>query len=90
MNTTKKEEHNTCSESDPWKGQHGGSHYTELGLQPLQICLANKGYEAFSGSCYTKILKYTTRIKDDEVEQLKKARHVLDLWITESEKRNQK
>ena len=70
----------------PWNTQVGGSHYTEKAMQPLQLTLVNKGYEAFSGACYTKINKYTTRAKDNEVEQLKKARHVLDLWIYEAEK----
>ena len=70
----------------PWNTQVGGSHYTEKAMQPLQLTLVNKGYNAFSGACYTKINKYTTRAKDNEVEQLKKARHVLDLWIYEAEK----
>lgn len=68
--------------------QVGGSHYKDLGVEPLKLTLLNKGYEAFSGACYCKINKYTSRIKDDEVEQLKKARHVLDMWIEEAE--NQK
>ena len=72
--------------TSPWKKQVGGEHYTSLGFQPLEIVLANKGYIAFSGACYTKILKYTSRAKDNEVGQLKKARHVLDLWIAEAEK----
>ena len=66
--------------------QVSGNHYNDLDLQPLEICLRNKGYLAFVGACYTKILKYTSRIKDDEVEQLRKARHVLDMWIEEAEK----
>ena len=70
---------------NPWNSQVGGSHYTDKAIQPLQRTLLNKGYEAFSGACYTKIDKYTTRVKDNEVEQLKKARHVLDLWIYEAE-----
>lgn len=70
----------------PWGSQVGGTHYTKLGIQPLKRTLINLGYEAFKGACYTKIDKYTTRTKDDEVEQLKKARHVLDLWIHEAEK----
>ena len=44
------------------------------------------GYEAFKGACYTKINKYMIRKKDNEVEQLKKARHVLDMWIEEAQK----
>ena len=75
--------------ASPWSTQVGGSHYTEKAMQPLQLTLLNKGYEAFSGACYTKINKYTTRAKDNEVEQLKKARHVLDLWIYEAEQKQQ-
>jgi hypothetical protein len=75
------------SQDSPWSGQVGGSHYTDLKIQPLYRTLVNKGYEAFSGACYTKIDKYTTRTKDSEVEQLKKARHVLDLWIYEAEQK---
>lgn len=71
---------------NPWDTMVGGTHYTSLKIQPLKRTLVNKGYEAFAGSCYTNIDKYTTRTKDDEVEQLKKARHVLDLWIYEAEK----
>ena len=76
--------------TSPWAEQVGGKHYIELGLQPLEIVLANKGYIAFSGACYTKILKYTSRKKDNEVQQLIKARHVLDLWIAEAEKEQAK
>lgn len=65
--------------------QVGGTHYKDLGVEPLKLTLLNKGYEAFSGACYCKINKYTSRIKDDEVQQLKKARHVLDMWIEEAE-----
>ena len=67
--------------------QVGGSHYKQLGIQPMELTLRNLGYEAFVGACYTKINKYMVRKKDDEVEQLKKARHVLDMWIEEAEKR---
>jgi len=74
---------------NPWGHQEGGSHYKDKGVQPLELTLTNLGYEAFVGACYTKINKYTTRKKDDEVEQLKKARHVLDIWIHEAEKRKE-
>jgi len=74
----------------PWDSQVGGSHYTDKAIQPLQRTLLNKGYEAFSGACYTKIDKYTTRVKDNEVEQLKKAKHVLELWIYEAEQQANK
>jgi hypothetical protein len=72
---------------NPWNGMIGGSHYLGEGEQPLQRTLSVKGYDAFAGACYTKVTKYTSRIKDNEVEQLKKARHVLDLWIYEAERK---
>jgi hypothetical protein len=74
---------------NPWDDQVGGSHYTDLTIQPLYRTLVNKGYDAFVGACYTKIDKYTTREKDNELEQLRKARHVLELWIYECEKQSQ-
>jgi len=66
--------------------QVGGDHYKKLGVQPMELVLANMGFIAFEGACYTKINKYMIRHKDDKVEQLKKARHVLDMWIEEAEK----
>lgn len=81
MSTTKNDK---LVEGKAMDTQVGGTHYKDLGLEPLAICLANKGYEAFAGSCYTKMLKYTSRIKDDEVEQLEKAAHVLAMWIDEA------
>jgi len=73
---------------DPWQSQHGGKHYAELTIQPLQFTLGALGYEAFKGACHNHVARYTTRRKDNEVEQLKKARHILELWIFEAEKRN--
>jgi hypothetical protein len=66
--------------------QVAGDHYKTLGIQPLELTLRNRGYVAFSGACYTKIVKYMDRKKDDEVEQLKKAAHVLAMWIEQAEK----
>jgi hypothetical protein len=69
-----------------WDKQEGGSHYKEKGVEPLELTLKNKGYEAFAGACYCKVSKYTTRDKESEVVDLKKARHVLDIWIEEASK----
>ena len=71
---------------DAMAQQVGGDHYRKLGVQPLELVLANMGYEAFRGACYTKINKYLIRDKDEEVGQLKKAAHVLQMWIEEAEK----
>lgn len=76
---------NTVIHTDPFANQVGGDHYKVLGVQPLELCYQNRGYAAFSGACYTKIVKYMDRKKDKEVEQLKKARHVLDMWIAKAE-----
>jgi len=73
---------------NPWQSQHGGKHYAELTIQPLQYTLGAMGYEAFKGACHNHVARYTTRKKDNEVEQLKKAKHILELWIYETEKRN--
>ena len=66
--------------------QVGGTHYKDLGVQPLELTLKNMGFLAFEGACYTKINKYMIRNKDNKVEQLKKAHHVLSMWIEEAEK----
>jgi len=66
--------------------QVGGTHYKDLGVQPLKLTLKNMGFLAFEGACYTKINKYMIRNKDNKVEQLKKAHHVLSMWIEEAEK----
>lgn len=65
--------------------QVGGSHYTDMGVQPLELVYMNKGYVAFAGACYVKVIKYIDRKKDNEIEQLKKARDVLDKWIEVAE-----
>ena len=69
--------------------QVGGTHYKELVVQPLELTLKNMGFLAFEGACYTKINKYMIRNKDNKVEQLKKAQHVLSMWIEEAEKQNE-
>jgi hypothetical protein len=69
-----------------FESQVGGTHYTSLAIQPLQLTLANMGYEAFKGACYTKINKYMIRAKDNEVQQLQKASHIISIWIEEAQR----
>jgi hypothetical protein len=78
----------TISGSKAINQQVGGSHYKSLGVQPLELTLQNMGFLAFEGACYTKINKYMIRNKDNKVEQLKKAAHVLQMWIEEAENQN--
>lgn len=66
--------------------QVAGNHYKTLGIQPLELVYRNRGYDAFSGACYVKVVKYMDRKKDDEVEQLEKAAHVLEIWLETARK----
>lgn len=61
--------------------QVGGDHYTAQTLQPIEMCYQRYGYEGVKATLHTKVDKYLTRTKDDELEQFKKARHCLDLLI---------
>ncbi len=57
--------------------QEGGDHYKSLKIQPVEYIHAN-GIGFFEGS----VIKYVSRWKQKNgVEDLKKARHFLDLLI---------
>ncbi len=57
--------------------QIGGNHYTKLAIQPMEYSMAN-GLNA----CQHTIIKYVTRYADKNgLEDLKKARHTLDMLI---------
>lgn len=57
--------------------QVGGGHYKDLAIQPVEYILANK--LPFVEGC---VVKYVTRWKaKGGVEDLRKARHFLDLLI---------
>lgn len=59
--------------------QVGGGHYKDLKIQPVEYILAND-----IGFVEGSIIKYVTRWKDKNgVEDLKKARHLLDILIEE-------
>lgn len=61
--------------------QIGGSHYTKMKIQPIEYVLAN-GLTFIEGN----VIKYVSRWKDKGgVEDLKKARHMLDLLIAHEE-----
>jgi hypothetical protein len=64
--------------------QVGGSHYRDMVIQPIEYILAN-GLGFIEGS----VIKYVSRHKSKGgVEDLRKARHFLDLLI-EHETRDQ-
>lgn len=57
--------------------QEGGDHYSKLKIQPMQYSMAN-GLDA----CQHTIIKYVTRFRDKGgVEDLRKAKHVIDMLI---------
>ena len=57
--------------------QEGGSHYKQMAIQPVEYIHAN-GLGYFEGN----VLKYITRWRvKNGIEDLKKARHYIDLLI---------
>ncbi len=57
--------------------QIGGGHYKDYAIQPLDYILANN-----IPWCEANVIKYVTRWRSKNgVEDLKKARHYLDLLI---------
>ena len=62
---------------NPLDDQIGGTHYKDYRIQPVEYIYAN-GLDFLSGN----IIKYVTRWKSKNgVEDLKKARHYLDILI---------
>lgn len=64
-------------EVNPLEVQEGGDHYKKLRIQPMEYSMANK-----LDACQHTIIKYVTRFRDKNgVEDLRKARHTLDMLI---------
>jgi len=64
------------------KHQVGGSHYTELAVQPWTAMQCWMSTEAFAGFLRGTVIKYLARCdKKGGVEDLRKARHYLDKLI---------
>lgn len=62
-------------------GQEGGDHYQKMAIQPIAFITANK-LDFSEGS----VIKYVCRWRSKNgVEDLKKARHYLDMMIKEQE-----
>lgn len=65
-----------------WKTQVGGNHYQKYAIQPTEYIIKNN-----LNFCEGNVIKYVTRYKDKNgIEDLKKARHYLDILIEELEK----
>lgn len=70
--------------SEALKQQVGGSHYKDLSIQPVEYILKNN-IPFIEGS----VIKYVTRWRaKNGVEDLRKARHFLDILITNEENKD--
>ncbi len=57
--------------------QEGGDHYRNMVIQPIEFILANK-----IPHCEACVIKYITRWKmKNGIEDLRKARHYIDILI---------
>ena len=66
--------------------QVGGDHYRKFKIQPIEYILKNK-----LGFIEGAVIQYVTRWKGKNgVEDLKKARHALDVYIEELEEELEK
>ena len=62
---------------NPLDIQHGGDHYKNKGIQPIEYILANN-----LGFCEGNAVKYLTRYKEKNgLEDLNKAKHYIDFLI---------
>ena len=65
--------------------QVGGSHYKNMVIQPVEFIEKNN-----LGFCAGNVIKYICRYKNKNgIEDLKKARHYIDLLIEIEESKNQ-
>jgi len=77
----------TQSDSSAFSEQVSGNHYKTLKIQPLSYCMAND-----FNACQTHITKYVSRYnlkhkdKKKQIEDLEKAKHVIDMLIEEIKK----
>lgn len=65
------------------KTQVGGDHYKNMAIQPMEYSMAN-GLDA----CQHTIVKYVSRFREKGgIQDLEKARHVLDMLIEIEQKK---
>ena len=68
--------------ADPYATQVGGNHYAKYAIQPTEYIIKNN-----LNFCEGNVIKYVTRWKDKGgVEDLKKARHYIEMLIKEASK----
>lgn len=74
----------TFEDVSPTETQIGGDHYAKNAIQPIDFILANN-----LGWCEANAVKYLTRWKDKNgLEDLRKAKHYIELLIERVEKEN--
>jgi len=77
----------THSDNSAFSDQVSGNHYKSLKIQPLEYCMAND-----LNACQSHVIKYISRYdkkwkdKKDQIKDLKKAKHVIDMQIELLEK----
>lgn len=62
--------------------QIGGDHYKTMKVQPLEATYNNFGYQGLRAAVYCKVDKYLRREKgtlEQQIEDIAKARHVLEI-----------
>ena len=68
----------------PFDIQHGGNHYKEKGIQPLEYIMANN-----LDFCQGNVIKYVSRYKSKNGRQdLEKAKHYIDFLIWQWDREN--
>ena len=81
-NTLLKSHRATQNDDSAFSDQIQGNHYKKLKIQPLDYCMANN-----FNACQTHAMKYITRYnlkwkdKKDQIKDLEKAKHVIDMLI---------
>jgi hypothetical protein len=74
------EQEDAATDLTPKDVQIGGAHYKDLPIQPIEYCIRNNIPFAEGN-----VIKYVTRWrKKNGIEDLKKARHMLDILIQEA------
>tara|TARA_R110000772_G_C13144277_1_gene424320 strand:- start:49 stop:333 length:285 start_codon:yes stop_codon:yes gene_type:complete len=77
----------THSDNSAFSDQVSGNHYKSLKIQPLEYCMAND-----LNACQSHVIKYISRYdkkwkdKKDQIKDLKKAKHIIDMQIELLEK----
>nr|BAR32086.1 hypothetical protein [uncultured Mediterranean phage uvMED] len=86
-NTLLKSHRASQSNDSAFSEQVSGNHYKKLKIQPLEYCMANN-----LNACQTHVIKYVSRYdkkckdKKDQIKDLEKAKHVIDMQIELLEK----